>query len=488
MLPKQRLGGTSLPPHNAIIRSELLITCLNANLCPFGYNSSNILPRSSRGYGVVGTAIRILKLAQRSMSRFARDVRGGIMVTFALVFPVMLLGIGAAIDYGQLYSKRTTLQAAADNAALTGANELKIANREKSDVEAVVNSSLMANLKDTPGNVEIDIHVSQNPASVTVELKQSPGLYFMDTLMGNKDTVIGVRATARVAGETPICMLILEERQNAALKVNKAARITGNKCAVFSNSVSSSGIDVHSAGELAAELICTAGGATGGADSFKPGPLTDCPKMEDPLARRPLPEVGPCMKVKLNDDDDDDDDDDDENIWLRPGTYCGGITVKGRATVRLRPGIYVIKDGPLNITGRARFVGKNVGFYLTGRNATFSMGPNTTIELSAPKDGVMAGILFFEDRNATLSQKHTIRSNAARSLVGTFYLPRGSLTIDATKPLFDRSAYTIIIARTLDMFSGPNLILNSDYDNSDIPVPPEMASADTPGDHIVLEK
>jgi len=73
-------------------------------------------------------------------------------------------------------------------------------------------------------------------------------------------------------------------------------------------------------------------------------------------------------------------------------------------------------------------------------------------------------------------------------LVGTFYLPRGSLTIDATKPLFDRSAYTIIIARTLDMFSGPDLILNSDYDDTDIPIPPELEEATTPGDHIVLVK
>ncbi len=116
------------------------------------------------------------------------------------------------------------------------------------------------------------------------------------------------------------------------------------------------------------------------------------------------------------------------------------------------------------------------------------MGPNTTIEFSAPKNGDMTGILFFEDRTASKMQKHTIKSNAARSLVGTFYLPRGSLTIDANKPLFDKSAYTIIIARELNMFSGPDLILNSDYSDSDIPIPPEIEFAPSPGDHIVLVK
>jgi Flp pilus assembly protein TadG len=414
------------------------------------------------------------------MSRFARDVRGGIMITFALVFPVMLLGIGSAIDYGQLYSKRTTLQAAADASALTAANELKLANRVKSDVEAIAKASAMANLKDMPGTVGFSVEVSEDPSSVTVELTQSPGMYFMDTLMGYRDTMIKARATAMVAGETPICMLILEEKRNSALKVNRAARITGNECAVYSNSVSSSGINVHSAGQLAAELICSAGGADGGTDSFKPGPLTDCPTMADPLARRMPPVVGRCsewnMKVGRG------------TRTLQPGTYCGGLSIGGDAIVKLNPGVYVMYGGPLSISGKAIVRGKYVGFYLTGRNGTFSMGPNTTIELSAPKDGSMTGILFFGDRKAHRSPKHSIRSNAARSLVGTFYLPRGSLIIDATKPLFDKSAYTIIIARTLDMFSGPDLILNSNYEESDIPIPTELDEATTPGDQIVLVK
>jgi hypothetical protein len=201
--------------------------------------------------------------------------------------------------------------------------------------------------------------------------------------------------------------------------------------------------------------------------------------MEDPLAMRRPPEIGPCMEKHLV----------VRGVaTLQPGTYCGGLAIGGSADVTLNSGVYVIKDGPLIIAGTASVRGKYVGFYLTGKNAIFSMGPTTIIELSAPKNGDMTGILFFEDRNAARSQKHVIRSNSARSLVGTFYLPRGNLTIDATKPLFDKSAYTIIIARTLNMFSGPNLILNSDYDESDIPIPSEMAEATTLGEHIVLIK
>jgi len=415
----------------------------------------------------------LLQLAEN----FASDARGAIIIIFAVVLPVMLLSVGAAIDYGQLYSKRTVLQGAADASALAAASELRLANWQRSDIEAVAKNSADANLKEMPGTVGFSVEVSQNPPAVTVALTQTPGLYFMDQVTGNKETVIKASATARIAGSVPICMLILEESQNAALKVNNAARITGNECAIYSNSVSSRGISVHTAGTLAAELICTVGGASGGDDSFKPGPLTDCPIMEDPLARRKAPYIEPCKETNLKVS---------KTTTLDPGTYCGGLAIGASADVILSPGVYVMQEGPFSISGKAKVRGEYVGFYLTGKKSTFSMGPNTTIDLSAPKDGSMAGILFFEDRNADLSQKHTIRSNAARSLVGTFYLPRGSLTIDATKPLFDKSAYTIIIARTLDMFSGPDLILNSEYDNSDIPIPREMEEATTLGEQIVL--
>lgn len=427
---------------------------------------------------MANTAIGRLKLVLASINCFARDVSGAIMFAFALVFPVLLLGLGASIDYGQLYAKRTALQAAADASALTAAHGLQLANAVESEVEAVAKAAAMANLKEMPGTVGISVSVTRDPPSVTVELSQSPGLYFMDTLTGSGETVIKARATARVAGEVPICMLILEKKQNAVLKVNKAARITGNKCAIFSNSTSSRGIEVHKAGNLTAELICSVGGVKGGVDSFEPGPLTDCPAMEDPLARRSAPAVGRhCMEKNLNVGG---------VVTLQPGTYCGGLSIGGDAKVTLNPGVYVIKGGQLSISGKAQVRGEFVGFYLTGKNAAFSMGPNTTIELSAPKDGDLAGILFFEDRKAKSSPKHLIRSNAARSLVGTFYLPRGTLTIDATKPLFDKSAYTIIIAKKLDMFSGPDLILNSDYDDSDIPIPPELEKALMPGDQVIL--
>ena len=90
---------------------------------------------------------------------------------------------------------------------------------------------------------------------------------------------------------------------------------------------------------------------------------------------------------------------------------------------------------------------------------------------SAPVSGPLAGLLVFEDHNAGGIRLHRLASNNARKLLGTIYMPKSILNIDATAPIADQSAYTAIIAQSLQLQSGPNLILNSDYSATDVPVP-----------------
>ncbi len=56
----------------------------------------------------------------------------------------------------------------------------------------------------------------------------------------------------------------------------------------------------------------------------------------------------------------------------------------GNAQVTLKPGIYVIKDGPLLVANTATFSGTNVGLYFTGQNSGLLFAQGTTISLSAP--------------------------------------------------------------------------------------------------------
>ncbi|MBY0258710.1 TadG family pilus assembly protein [Methylobacterium sp.] len=122
----------------------------------------------------------------------------------------------------------------------------------------------------------------------------------------------------------------------------------------------------------------------------------------------------------------------------------------------------------------------------------------------APGAGIMAGLLIFEDRWAlpgllsllplngkglaklapngvAVLRACRIISDNARTLLGTIYLPVGRLIIDSKRPVADESAYTVIIARMIDLYDGPNLMPNARYDSTDIPVPDGVgpSSADT---------
>ena len=67
-----------------------------------------------------------------------------------------------------------------------------------------------------------------------------------------------------------------------------------------------------------------------------------------------------------------------------------------------------------------------------------------------------------------------------RQLLGTIYLPTGELSIDANQPIADKSAYTAFVVRMLTANSGPTVTLNTNYDQTDIPVPDGIRGAGQP--------
>ena len=110
-------------------------------------------------------------------------------------------------------------------------------------------------------------------------------------------------------------------------------------------------------------------------------------------------------------------------------------------------------------------------FYFTGNMAQLMFDVQSSIDLTAPRDGLMAGLLMFEARNQPKTGLHKILSDDARNLLGTIYLSRGTLHVDANSPIADRSAYTAVVARIVRLYGGPHLVLNSNYDQTDVPVP-----------------
>lgn len=410
------------------------------------------------------------------MKSILKDNRGSFSTIAALIGVVLIGSIGLGVDVAILNQQKSKLQSTADAAALASALEMGLASTNEEDVRQVALQYIDLNFTQASAinangqsDVSVEVTVQPNKTQVTVDLSYvwAP---FLAHLVTNKITPIKVSATAELAGNQSICVIALDKTFSGSLAITGSdSSITANNCGIYANSSSASGIVVKSGAVLGAASTHVAGGYIGSQESFSPEPITDSPVIGDPLLQRPKPVVGNCTQATtgtvIN-----------RSQNLTPNTFCGGLTIRGNATVKLEPGIYVIKDGQLDVSGNATLIGENVGFYFVGDSSTFDFGVSTQIDITAPTDGVMAGILFFEDRNAPDGRVFTISSKDAERFEGTVYLPKGTLFIDKESRVGQRSNWTAIVVNKLMIGNGPKLQINSDFANSEIPVPEAIAT------------
>ena len=409
-----------------------------------------------------------------ALTAFLSDRSGNTTVIFAGVITALLAAAGTTIEYTRLLNHKSKLQTAADAAAIAGANEMYIAQADGSRVEAVVKSIVDA--KFDSSDVTAETKSDYRNGTVNVTLSETVALAFAGVL-GVSESAVAVTAEAKVVGSGRICVIGLESKSAGTISLEHYAVMEASECSVFSNSKNNAGLKAKGGSRLYSELTCSSGGTAGSHGNFKPQPLTDCPPIPDPLASRPPPSVGACSYNNLTIE---------KGVHvLIGGTYCGGLRISGSASVTLKPGIYVMKNGPLDVSGSAQLRGKYSGFYFVGSKATLSFARDTTIDLSAPKTGSLAGLLFFQDQNAKAGEKFHITSNNARNLLGTIYLPKGRLYIDADADIARQSAYTAVVAYKIELSEGPVLHLNTDYSGTDIPVPPGVGPV---GSNIMLTR
>jgi len=404
---------------------------------------------------------------------FARNCAGGLVLPIALLLPVAAVIVGKTVDYAHAVRQKYSMQAAADAAALAGAQELSLSDAKRENVaevvKQVVESHVRANGRHLGAAPVITARVVNKPQQVEVEIRSEAQNSFGPSL-GIANLELHVTAVARIMGQPNICVLALDTHETGAISLESRAKMTGRNCAVFSNSSASSGLTIRDQAVLSASTICSAGGVVG-QGSMIPPPYLDCPQFDDPLAGRPEPSSAGCDHLATAIVA--------QKRTLKPGVYCLGISIAGLSSVTFEPGVYVIKNGPFLVSGLAEIKGEGVGFYLTGA-AFFLFDPLTKIELEAPKTGPMAGLLFFGSRSQSKLLINTILSSSAQKLTGTVYLPNTSLIIDSLAQVGGQSAYTAIVARRLSLLDGPHIILNTNYDETDVPVPEGIVGSGQP--------
>jgi Flp pilus assembly protein TadG len=395
------------------------------------------------------------------LRQLLRHEAGAVMTVFAFATPAMIGGALFAVDMTSLARHQAQLQNVADTAALSGAKELHLYRDDEAPLESGVRERALAMLAERRGGGDdpsVEVTVDGEQATVTVTVEATPSTIVLDEF--GYGTRMDATAVAHAFGSARLCVLALDTA-GTAIAVSRIASIDAAECAVQSNSGEPNSISLDLLSRIEALGICSSGGVSGPSSGFSPEAETDCPPIEDPLVEHTLPAVGACDHTNLT-------------ILLprtiSPGHYCGGLTLGPLALVTARPGEYVISGGPLLLGPASSLTGEGVSFRFVDADSTFTFGLGSIVSLSAPTTGPMAGYLFFQDPGIEEGHRFRILTDLATKLLGTIYLPSGTLDVDVVGLVAAQSAYTVIVANDLDI-KGADLVINSDYGATDVPVP-----------------
>jgi len=403
------------------------------------------------------------------------DTRGQVALTFSGAAMGLAAVFTLAINSGTLAQQRHLMQNLVDETAMAMAVEISVISEDGVDLESIALSRLnprwMAEGHPalTPDDIDVQtLRLAPLPVPVppggapddAVEISVETQL---QGLLGTGARTFGASARAQRLGASNLCVIGLSLTAGNTIELNNAARLTAPNCDIVSNSSHAQGINAADASKIRANEIHSAGGTAGQALNFDPAPTTDSLTLDDPLLGYADPAVGACDVTASQPWS-------TTGLTLDPGVYCSGLRIDGGRDVILRPGVYTFL-GDLEIVGSASLTGDGVTLHFAGGTSRLIARGNATLDLSAPTTGPTAGILLFEDRAQTGGLLHRIETPNARYMVGTIYIPKGTLKVDAAAPVSDQSEYTAILANRIRILGDSNLFLNTDYDATDVPTP-----------------
>jgi hypothetical protein len=371
---------------------------------------------------------------------------------------VLLSFLGLGIDVGYEEYVKTRMQTAADAAAVGGAQELR-ASGSANLVTAAKGDAAANGFTDGSKGVAITVnnppatgYSAGNSSAVEVLISQNVPRFFME-LIGISSGKVQARAVALLGSGTS-CFYALDPSASGAFSVSGGVTVQVN-CGVMVDSSSATAVSVTNGSKLTATYIDVTGKDTvSGGSSISPAPVTGVTPSSDPLSYLAKPSVGACTYTNESVGN-------GATTTLSPGTYCAGISIGGGSHVTFNAGTYILKGGGLALNNGSTITGAGVTFFNTAA-AGYSYGPialagGTTVTLSAPTTGSLAGILFFQDSSVGAATASSVSNGASAILNGTLYFPTTALTFSGGSS----SAYTIIVADTVNFSNGATL--NNNY-------------------------
>jgi Flp pilus assembly protein TadG len=432
--------------------------------------------------------------------RFAGDRGGAMAMTLGLLMTSFAGMAAISVDVSDWYSTHRSMQAAADAAALGGALELSEGGTNTQAIAAATTDAQL-NTSGLGTGTAINVTIDPNTNNVTATLSKHADMLLSGIFMPSAATITA-SATAGIvntaggsASTTPYCLIVTSPSAANVVTLSGSSSIQASGCAVVINSTSTSGTSISGSTTIKSKTLCGPGGfLVSGSSTYQPA-ATTCSAVSDPYANfTPPPGVSnPCNYTNFQTYGSNYYKYTDQNgnsytnttgvstITLSPGVYCGGINFGAYTNASFQPGIYILRNGGLVTSGNTTATGNGVAFYLTGSgtatqlaNDNVNLSASTTLTITAPTTGPMAGIAIFEDRSAaTGTLTNTLSGNSTVNFTGLLYF--GNQNVNVSGSSENQSAgFTMMVAYTLNYSGYSTLYLNSNYSSTSVPIPAGM--------------
>lgn len=357
----------------------------------------------------------IVERFARSAANWFTSRKGNVALLFALLTPMAIGGAGLATEVGVWYHRRLELQSAADAAAYAAAVDLRSGATKDAFTAEALAAAKASGFDDTQGTIT----VNWPPTSGTHQTNQAIEVLiaenvprFFSSLFINTPLIEHTRSVTTFQTASNACVLALDPSASGAALFSGSSSVSLTGCSVMANSLSSSGVLSQGSASLQTDCIISVGGVSltaGVSETVCSTPITQAPPVADPFANVASPTAsGTCQGTS--------------GSSLSPGTYCGGLDLKGNVT--LQPGVYYMQ-GNFTIEASANIIGNGVTIYMSGSN-TVTMNGNATVNLSAPTSGTYSGVLFMGDRTCTTcsSTSEKLNGTADSTMTGAIYFPK----------------------------------------------------------------
>jgi len=379
---------------------------------------------------------------------------GQVLLIFAVAFAVVIMMLALLFDGARGLVMRRQMQDASDAAALAGANVVQAITPHgcsaiagsppgapQASVVAAVKASIAINLPNYNQNdVVVTCLDGWDNAAVKVQLGQNSDTFFGSIFGGGP---LSVRTSSvAVNGQTtvPAYSVVLLDPSHPAWNNGNgcpAFGINGGITATFDSSIYiDSSCTAANGGAFAskggsASLTFGPGGRMRIVGEYKPQALTvtpaplehQLPGKPDPLAFLTPPPVAnltvqSSSKLVLN----------NTTRALDPGVYVGGIQLKNSSEVYLRPGIYVMQDGGLDLGAQSKLYSVAAG------KTTASAATWATTDCPAST----CGVLIYK---TTVSSTDQISVSAGATWMTRAFNPDADTTVVSGGAYYDKESY-----------------------------------------------